>query len=93
MQRKREKRAREDLKEENAQPIWQRIRKALLSKRKKPFVSERKPGQPTALQKETRIIVSKRLRQWSVDLAEFESQENQKWQNRLKRKTIMISKD
>ena len=52
-------------------------RAATTSKRKKPFISERKPGQPTApFQKENPgelLKYSKRLRQDQLILAEFES--------------------
>ena len=52
---------------------------ATTSKRKKPFISERKPGQPTApFQKENPgelLKYSKRLRQDQLILAEFESAE------------------
>ena len=93
MQGKRE-RAREDLKKNAQPPIWQRIQQLLQVKRKKPFISERKPGQSTAPSKRKIQVNYWNIANdwdkisWSLQV---ESAEKQKWQNRLKRKTIMIS--
>jgi len=70
-------RAREDLKKKRTAPYLTTDPAATTSKRKKPFISERKPGQPTApFQKENPgelLKYSKRLRQDQLILAEFES--------------------
>ena len=70
-------RAREDLKKKRTAPYLTTDPVATTSKRKKPFISERKPGQPTApFQKENPgelLKYSKRLRQDQLILAEFES--------------------
>lgn len=70
-------RAREDLKKKRTAPYLTTDPAAATSKRKKSFISERKPGQPTApFQKENPgelLKYSKRLRQDQLILAEFES--------------------
>ena len=70
-------RAREDLKKKRTAPYLTTDPAATTSKRKKPFISERKPGQTTApFQKEKPgelLKYSKRLRQDQLILAEFES--------------------
>ncbi len=68
------KRAREDLKKKRTAPDNGSL--ATTSKRKKPFISERKPGQPTApaSKKENPgelLKYSKRITTRSVDPAEF----------------------
>ena len=70
-------RAREDLKKKRTAPYLTTDPATTTSKRKKPFISERKHGQPTApFQKENPgelLKYSKRLRQDQLILAEFES--------------------
>ena len=95
MQRKRESALVKIWKETHSPPIWQRIQQLLQVNGKNHLFRTKTWSANGSFQKENPGELLKYIANdydkisWSLESSNL--QENQKWQNRLKRKTIMIS--